>query len=71
MSAIIRSFRNHGFRAERIFGITMLMSFAFIFYFLFLDGMSFSLENILGRLPFSVFFLSVVMILIYGLVDVV
>lgn len=71
MSAIIRSFRNHGFRAERVFGITMLMSFAFIFYFLFLDGMSFSLENILGRVPFSVFFLSVLMFLIYGLIDVV
>ena len=71
MSAIIRSFKSHGYRAERMFGITMLMAFGFIFYFLFLDGMKFTVENILGRVPFSVFFLSVLMFMIYGLVDVV
>ena len=58
MNGLARSLKYAGFRAARVIGVCLLMAVGFIFYFAFLDGARFTLQNLLPRF------------MIYGMLDV-
>lgn len=71
MSGLMRAIRCASWRAGRCVGMTLLMSVGFVFYFMLLDGTSFTLMNIVGRFPQMVVFVGSLMYLIFGMVDIV
>lgn len=70
MSGLVRSLKYASFRAGRVIGICLLMAVGFVFYFTFLDGAQFTLENLLPRFPFMLLFIGSLMFMIYGMLDV-
>ena len=70
MGAFMRSLKYASFRAGRVIGITAGMSVGFVFYFTFLNGESFTVENLISRFPLMLIFIANLMFLIYGMVDV-
>jgi len=70
MGGFGRSLKYAAFRSGRLIGITLLMSVVFVFYFLFLDGDAFSVQNIISRFPFIIVFVGNLMYMLYGMVDV-
>ena len=52
MSGLLRSLKYATFRAGRVIGICLLMAVAFVFYFAFLNGDTFSVQTLLPRFPF-------------------
>lgn len=70
MSGLIRSLKYASFRAGRVIGICLLMAIGFVFYFAFLDGAKFTLENLLPRFPFMLLFIGNLMFMLYGMLDV-
>ncbi|MDD7642808.1 MAG: hypothetical protein PUK75_10120 [bacterium] len=70
MNGLARSLKYAGFRAARVIGVCLLMAVGFIFYFAFLDGARFTLQNLLPRFPFMLLFIGNLMFMIYGMLDV-
>lgn len=70
MSGTIRALKYAAFRAGRIIGITLLMSVAFVFYFMFLDGEHFTVQIVVSRIPSMIVFVGSLMCTIYGMIDV-
>lgn len=70
MRGLTRSLKYASFRAGRVIGVCLLMAIGFVFYFAFLDGARFTLENLLPRFPFMLLFIGNLMFMIYGMLDV-
>ncbi|MBO5152910.1 MAG: hypothetical protein J6C00_00960 [Eubacterium sp.] len=70
MSGLLRSLKYATFRAGRVIGICLLMAVAFVFYFAFLNGDAFSVQNLIPRFPFMLLVVGNLMFMIYGMLDV-
>lgn len=70
MSGTIRSLKYAAFRAGRVIGLTLLLSVAFVFYFMFLDGEHFTVQNVISRIPFMIVFVGNLMYMLYGMIDI-
>lgn len=70
MSGLLRSLKYATFRAGRVIGVCLLMAIGFVFYFAFLNGAQFTLENLLPRFPFMLLFIGNLMFMLYGMIDV-
>jgi hypothetical protein len=47
------------------------MAVAFIFYFMLIEGVSFTVSNALGRFPYMLIFIGNLMVMLYGMMDLV
>lgn len=70
MGVVMRSLKYASFRAGRVMCMIAGMSVGFVFYFTFLNGDSFTVENLISRYPLILMFIANLMFLIYGMVDV-
>ena len=70
MGGLMRSFKYAAFRAGREIGVCLLMAVGFVFYFAFLDGSPFTVQNLLPRFPFMLLFIGNLMFMLYGMLDV-
>lgn len=70
MSGLIRAMKDATFRAERVMGVSILMSVAFCFYFEFLGEGNFSLQNLVSKLPFTLMLFAMMMFGLYGMIDI-
>lgn len=70
MVGLTRSLKYAAFRAGRVIGITLLLSIGFVFYFMFLDGEQFTVQNIISRFPSMLVFVGNLMYMIYGMIDI-
>ena len=70
MSGLLRSLKYASFRAGRVIGICLLMAVGFVFYFAFLDGAQFTVQNLVPRFPFMLLFIGNLMFMLYGMIDV-
>jgi hypothetical protein len=70
MSGLVRSLKYASFRAARVLGVTLLMAFCFIFYFMFLEDAAFTVRNALEHFPYMLLFIGNLMFMIYGMLDV-
>lgn len=71
MNGLFRALKCATWRAGRVIGITLLMSVGFIFYFMFLNRVPFSVANIITRFPQMLLFVGSFMYLAYGVVDII
>lgn len=70
MCGLLRSCKDATFRAERVMGVSVLMAVVFCFYFEFLNGGRFTLENLVSKLPMTLMLISVLMFGLYGMMDI-
>lgn len=71
MGGLMRAFKCASWRAGRFVGMTLLFAVGFTFYFMLLDGTSFTLVNIVSRFPQMIMFVGSFMYLAFGMVDTV
>lgn len=71
MKGLMRSLRDASVRAARVTGLTLLLILGMTLYFIFLNGEPFAAEHITARLPVTIIFVGNLMLLLYGMADVV
>lgn len=70
MDGLNRALKYATFRAGRVIGVALLMSVGFVFYFVFLNGVAFTPENLISRFPLMLLFIGNLMVMLYGMLDV-